>query len=81
MRGKFAHFAGDLEYWVLDSDPAARRAGRRALACDIEACPAAEEQMVEMASTQLEDGAPSASLDELEVWGSPAQPRAPLGQR
>mgnify|MGYP007023202325 CR=1 FL=1 len=26
VRGKSAHFAGDLAHWVLDSDPAARRA-------------------------------------------------------
>ena len=37
---KFAHFAGGLEYWVLDVDPAARRLNN-SIVCDVEDCPAA----------------------------------------
>ena len=37
---KFAHFAGPLEYWVLDSDKAAGKLSN-AIVCDIDECPAA----------------------------------------
>jgi SAM-dependent methyltransferase len=38
---KFQHFAGRLEYWKLDSDPAANSLDRT-LFCDVENCPQAE---------------------------------------
>jgi cyclopropane fatty-acyl-phospholipid synthase-like methyltransferase/SAM-dependent methyltransferase len=41
VTSKFQHFAGPLEYWILDSDPGAK-ALERTLHCDIDDCPAAE---------------------------------------
>ena len=41
VTSKFQHFAGPLEYWKLDSDPAAQGL-ERTLFCDIEDCPSAE---------------------------------------
>ena len=41
VTSKFQHFAGPLEYWKLDSDPAAKGL-ERTLFCDIEDCPSAE---------------------------------------
>lgn len=41
VTSKFQHFAGPLEYWKLDSDPAAKGL-ERTLYCDIEDCPDAE---------------------------------------
>ena len=41
VTSKFQHFAGPLEYWILDSDPAADGL-ERTLFCDIDDCPAAE---------------------------------------
>jgi SAM-dependent methyltransferase len=38
---KFQHFAGQLEYWKLDSDSAAKNLDRT-LFCDVEDCPEAE---------------------------------------
>lgn len=40
VTSKFAHFAGPLEYWVLDSDPAAKKLSN-AIVCDIDDCPEA----------------------------------------
>jgi len=37
---KFTHFAGPLDYWVLDSDPAASKLSN-AIVCDVDDCPAA----------------------------------------
>jgi cyclopropane fatty-acyl-phospholipid synthase-like methyltransferase len=41
VTSKFQHFAGPLEYWKLDSDPAANGL-ERTLFCDIEDCPSAD---------------------------------------
>jgi 2-polyprenyl-3-methyl-5-hydroxy-6-metoxy-1,4-benzoquinol methylase len=41
VTSKFQHFAGPLEYWILDSDPGAKGL-ERTLYCDIDDCPAAE---------------------------------------
>ena len=41
VTSKFQNFAGPLEYWKLDSDPAAK-ALERTVYCDIDECPAAE---------------------------------------
>ncbi len=41
VTSKFQHFAGPLEYWILDSDPGAK-ALERTLHCDIDDCPGAE---------------------------------------
>lgn len=41
VTSKFQHFAGPLEYWILDSDPGAEGL-ERTLFCDIDDCPAAD---------------------------------------
>jgi len=41
VTSKFQHFAGPLEYWKLDSDPAAEGMDRT-LFCDIDDCPSAD---------------------------------------
>jgi len=41
VTSKFQHFAGPLEYWILDSDPGAKEL-ERTLYCDIDDCPKAE---------------------------------------
>ena len=41
VTSKFQHFAGPLEYWILDSDPAAEGLDRT-LFCDIDDCPSAD---------------------------------------
>eukprot|EP00536_Pseudo-nitzschia_multiseries_P017977 jgi/Psemu1/293284/fgenesh1_pg.2000_\ len=41
VTSKFQHFAGPLQYWKLDSDPAAQHL-ERTLSCDIDDCPSAE---------------------------------------
>jgi 2-polyprenyl-3-methyl-5-hydroxy-6-metoxy-1,4-benzoquinol methylase len=41
VTSKFQNFAGPLEYWKLDSDPAAK-ALERTVYCDIDQCPEAE---------------------------------------
>jgi SAM-dependent methyltransferase len=41
VTSKFQNFVGPLEYWKLDSDPAAQKLDRT-LYCDIDSCPAAE---------------------------------------
>ena len=41
VTSKFQHFAGPLDYWKLDSDPAAKTM-ERTLFCDIDDCPAAD---------------------------------------
>jgi len=40
VTSKFSNFAGPLKYWVLDSDPDAKKL-TNALVCDIDDCPAA----------------------------------------
>jgi len=40
VTSKFSHFAGPLDYWVLDSDPAAHTLSN-AVVCDVDDCPAA----------------------------------------
>lgn len=40
VTSKFANFAGPLKYWVLDSDPDAKKL-TNAVVCDIDNCPAA----------------------------------------
>lgn len=42
VTSKFAHFAGPLKYWVLDSDPAAKKLSN-AIVCDIDDCPIAND--------------------------------------
>ena len=42
VTSKFAHFAGPLDYWVLDSDPAAKKLSN-AIVCDIDNCPQASD--------------------------------------
>mmetsp|Transcript_11645 Transcript_11645/g.16621 ORF Transcript_11645/g.16621 Transcript_11645/m.16621 type:complete len:304 (+) Transcript_11645:2-913(+) len=42
VTSKFQHFAGPLQYWKLDSDPAAKKL-ERTLSCDIDDCPSAED--------------------------------------
>ncbi|KAL3921538.1 MAG: hypothetical protein SGILL_002699 [Bacillariaceae sp.] len=41
VTSKFQNFVGPLEYWKLDSDPAAQKLDRT-LYCDIDSCPEAE---------------------------------------
>lgn len=41
VSNKFLHFAGPLEYWVLDSDSAAVKGLDRAFNCDMADCPEA----------------------------------------
>ncbi len=41
VTSKFQHFAGPLDYWKLDSDPAAKEM-ERTLFCDIDDCPEAD---------------------------------------
>ena len=38
----FAHFSGPLDYWVLDSDPSAKKLSN-AIVCDIDDCNAASD--------------------------------------
>ena len=40
VTNKFSHFAGPLEYWVLDSDPSAEKV-TQAIVCDVDDCPKA----------------------------------------
>lgn len=40
VTSKFEHFSGPLDYWVLDSDPSAKRLSN-AIVCDIDDCSAA----------------------------------------
>jgi len=42
VTSKFAHFAGPLDYWVLDSEPSAKKLSN-AIVCDIDDCPAAQD--------------------------------------
>lgn len=42
VTSKFAHFSGPFDYWVLDSDPAAKGL-ENALHCDMGNCPEAED--------------------------------------
>ena len=42
VTSKFANFAGPLQYWVLDSDPGARKL-ENAVVCDIDDCPEAQD--------------------------------------
>lgn len=39
VTSKFQHFAGPLEYWILDSDIGAKSLNERTLHCDIDNCP------------------------------------------
>ena len=41
VTSKFQHFAGPLDYWILDSDPGAKKM-ERTLFCDIDDCPEAD---------------------------------------
>ncbi len=42
VTSKFAHFAGPLDYWVLDSEPSAKKLSN-AIVCDIDDCPTAQD--------------------------------------
>lgn len=41
VTSKFQHFAGPLEYWILDSDPGAKSLDRT-IFCDVDNCPEAD---------------------------------------
>eukprot|EP00957_Ditylum_brightwellii_P047547 3611532-Ditylum_brightwellii.AAC.1 len=41
VTSKFSHFAGPLDYWVLDSDQGAKKL-TNAIVCDIDNCPEAQ---------------------------------------
>ncbi len=42
VTSKFTHFSGPLDYWVLDSDPSAKKLSN-AIVCDIDDCNAASD--------------------------------------
>ena len=44
---KFANFAGPLDYWLLDADPAAKGVSN-AIWCNAEDCPAAETDSIDV---------------------------------
>lgn len=43
VTSKFQHFAGPLEYWILDSDVGAKSLNDRTIYCDIDHCPESDD--------------------------------------